>query len=186
MYKAYHVFRRFFKKNALFNDIINFFASISRLEDIMRFMVCPFCLQFLDSFTFMLSQKVLSREMSFFRMKNKVFSKKLQVLILVVISTSWDKLLLLGILNWYQYLYFLLRTLKKSRPNGEQKFLYAILFIMIFDEIGRFHNGLLYTQKKFGWQVTDYTNYSTYVKLHNKLSYSFNFFPNHLNSIVSA
>ena len=75
------------KKNALFNDIIKFFASISRLEDIMRFMVCPFCLQFLDSFTFMLSQKVLSREMSFFRMKNKVFSKKLQVLILVVIST---------------------------------------------------------------------------------------------------
>ena len=77
----------FSKKNALFNDIINLFASISRLEDIMRFMVCPFCLQFLDSFTFMLSQKVLSREMSFFRMKNKVFSKKLQVLILVVIST---------------------------------------------------------------------------------------------------
>ena len=56
---------------------------------------------------------------------------------------------------------------------------------MIFDEIGRFHNGLLYTQKKFGWQVTDYTNYSTYVKLHNKLSYSFNFFPNHLNSSFS-
>ena len=60
---------------------------------------------------------------------------------------------------------FFCRTLKKSRPNGVHKLLYAVLFIMIFDDIGKHgnRNGLLYTQKKFGWQVTDYTNYSRLV-----------------------
>ena len=65
-----------FQKNALFNDIIKFFASISRLEDIMRFMVCPFCLQFLDSFTFVIPESVVKRDV-IFQDEKQSFLKKI-------------------------------------------------------------------------------------------------------------
>ena len=171
------MFRRFFKKNALFNDIINFFCINFKAGGYYAVYGVSFLFTILGLFyVHVIPESVVKRDVIFQDEKQSFLKKITSSYIGCYKYVKWDKLLLLGILNWNQYLCFLLRTLKKSRPNGEQKFLYAILFIMIFDEIGRFHNGLLYTQKKFGWQVTDYTNYSTYVKLHNKLSCSFNSF----------
>ena len=56
-----------------------------------------------------------------------------------------------------QYM-FIFRSLKKPRPNGLHKLLYILLIIIIFTEMGSTKNfGYMYTQKAFGWDVSDYT-----------------------------
>ena len=50
------------------------------------------------------------------------------------------------------------RSLQKPRPNGLHKLLYILLIIIIFTEMGSTKNfGYMYTQKAFGWDVSDYT-----------------------------
>ena len=51
-------------------------------------------------------------------------------------------------------------SLTKSRPRGLHKLLQAVLFIMVFCRLGdTYFIDQLYTQKKFGWTVTDFTTF---------------------------
>ena len=55
------------------------------------------------------------------------------------------------------------RILRKQRPNGSRKMLIFTLFLMIFTGTGRNHSSTyLYTQNKFNWGVSDYTNYMSF------------------------
>lgn len=55
------------------------------------------------------------------------------------------------------------RCLIKVRPNGIRRYIFALLFTMTFGEMGKtFGSSYLYTQKKFGWSVSDYTNYISF------------------------
>ena len=56
------------------------------------------------------------------------------------------------------------RCLVRTRENGERKYILSLLGISLFSGMQRgvHKNGLLFTEKVFGWNVVDYTNYRSF------------------------
>ena len=53
--------------------------------------------------------------------------------------------------------------LLSKRENGERQIIMGMLALSFIGSMrSRDTNGLLYTQKKFGWTVTQYTNYKSF------------------------
>ena len=52
----------------------------------------------------------------------------------------------------------------KPRENGKRKFILSLLGISLFSGMqkGVHKNGLLFTQRVYGWNVVDYANYRSY------------------------
>ena len=54
-------------------------------------------------------------------------------------------------------------SLLSKRENGERQIIMGMLALSFIGSMrSRDTNGLLYTQKKFGWTVTQYTNYKSF------------------------
>ena len=63
-------------------------------------------------------------------------------------------------LNAYSYIY---RCFIRKRENGTRKFVLALLGISVFKSMTRgSHNGLLFTERMFRWDVIKYTNYQAF------------------------
>ena len=54
----------------------------------------------------------------------------------------------------------------KERPNGKRKYLHSLLVIAMFAGMAASwntqNNGLLFTERMFGWELVQFTNFTSF------------------------
>ncbi|XP_023322314.1 uncharacterized protein LOC111696803 isoform X2 [Eurytemora carolleeae] len=79
---------------------------------------------------------------------------------------NWFKKLLKHIQSTNSVLSSTFKSIFKEREGGERELILLILGLGLIGSIRAKSSGLLYTQKKFGWSVTDYSYYTMFMVVH--------------------